>query len=180
MKERKTPVPVAGRAVVRTKRKINHWNEKRRQIFLAKLAETANVCSSAREVGLSKTAAYDLKRRDPAFAEAWRDALEIGFCELEMALLRRAMEGSEREERLEVGEERKLRYVKTTRSFTFVGPLRLLMAHREEVFAHRLARDGGEAPASATERARAFLDEIDARLAASEAAGADEDGASGH
>jgi hypothetical protein len=165
MSDPKSPARPAGHTVVR-KAKIKRWNEKRKQTFLAKLAETANVRSSAKEVGLSKTAAYDLKQRDPVFAEAWRDALEIGFSELEMALLRRGLEGSEREERMELGKEKELKYVKTTRSFTFVGPLRLLMAHREEVMAHRQARAQPDISSmSATDRARAWLDEIRARLA---------------
>lgn len=165
MSDPKSPARPAGRTVVR--KKIRHWTEKRRQTFLARLAETANVCSSARVVGLSKQAAYDLKRRDPAFAQAWRDALEIGFSELEMALLRQALEGSEREERMEIGKERELKYVKIVRSHTFVGPLRLLMAHRDEVMAHRQARNERDASStSATDRARAWLEEIKARLTA--------------
>ena len=43
------------------------------------LTETANVSQSARDAGVSVAAAYDLKRRDPAFAAAWREALEAGF-----------------------------------------------------------------------------------------------------
>jgi hypothetical protein len=154
------------------------WNGQRRSLFLAALTDTANVRKSAAAAGMSLTAAYDLKRRDPAFAQAWREALEIGYSEVELALLRQSLHGSERTEMVEEGEQKTLKYVKTVHSFNFTVAMRLFMAHREEVLAFRRERDGGEAPEeSATERLQGYLDEIRARLAESEA---DADGSDVH
>lgn len=169
MSDQESPARPAGRTVVR-KGKIKRWNEKRRQTFLAMLSETANVRRSARRVGLSKTAAYALKKRDPAFAQAWAEALEMGYSELEMTLLRQSVEGTERVERMNVGEEGELKYVKTVHSYPLTVAVRLFLAHRQEVLAYRQARDGVEEPReSAMERARKWIDEIRSRLAANEA-----------
>jgi len=168
MTDKDRPAPGAGRIVVR-KRGVNRWNERRKQIFLAALTETANVRRSAAKAKMSLTSAYTLKARDPAFARAWREALEIGYSEVEMALLRQTLEGCERIETLQEGESGKLKYVKTVRSFPFAVAVRLLMAHRDEVLAFRQSRDDAEeTEQDATERVRAYLDEIDARLRASE------------
>jgi hypothetical protein len=51
------------------------WTPARRAMFLECLAATANVQHACAVVGLSRQAAYRLRRRDPEFAAAWRDAL---------------------------------------------------------------------------------------------------------
>jgi hypothetical protein len=176
--------PIAVRASP-ARKPLARWTHKRRQHFLMVLTETANVSQSAREAGVSLAAAYDLKGRDPAFAAAWREALEAGFCEAELAMLREVIDGQERVETMRVGEERTLKYEKTIRIRNNSVGLRLLAAHREEVAAFRLAREeaaGAPITQSALERARAHLSEIRARLIASErtetGTGADEaDGA---
>ncbi len=168
MSDQDKPVPSAGRTVVR-KRRCNRWNAKRKQTFLAMLAETANVQQSAAKAKMSLAAAYLLKHRDPAFARAWLEALEVGYSEVEMRMLRESIKGTERVEILEKGKARELEYVKTVRSFPFSVAVRLFIAHRDEVLAFRRERDGIEEPQeSATDRARAFLEEVDALLAAHE------------
>ncbi|HWJ71204.1 MAG TPA: hypothetical protein VNS79_14270 [Sphingobium sp.] len=168
MTRKNCPAAVAGRTVVGKSRA--RWNGKRKSLFLAALTDTANVRKSAAAAGMSLTAAYDLKARDPAFAQAWREALEIGYSEVELMLLRESLHGSERTEMVEEGAEKTLKYVKTVRSFNFPVAMRLFMAHREEVLAFRRARDGDEAPEQgATERLQRYLDEIRMRLAECEA-----------
>jgi len=148
------------------------WNGRRRDLFLAALTETANVRRSAKTAGMSLAAAYDLKRRDPAFAQAWKEALEIGYSEVEMALLRETLNGSEKVETLEEGEEKKLKYIKTVRSFNVSVAVRLFMAHREEVLAFRREREGIAAPETSTiEETEHYLDLIRARLDAGEDGG---------
>jgi hypothetical protein len=57
-------------------RTIRHdgWTPERRERFLELLAAGMSARSACRAVGLSHTAAYNLRRRDPAFAREWRDA----------------------------------------------------------------------------------------------------------
>lgn len=186
---------VAGKAVVREvivdeaavarrparKKGGVRWNGRRRALFLAALTETANVRGSAKRAGMSLAAAYALKRRDPAFARAWKEALEIGYNEVEMALLRESLNGSKRVETVMDGATRTLKYIKTVRSFNFSVAVRLFMAHRAEVLAFRRERGDEAAAADTIEETEQYLALIRARLggAGDEAAGDDEMGSGG-
>lgn len=64
-----------------------------RALFLAELAQHANVTYSARVAGLSRETAYALRSKDAAFAVAWDDALEQAADTLEREAFRRAHEG---------------------------------------------------------------------------------------
>jgi len=166
MSDPKSPARPAGRTVVRRK-KLNRWNERRRQLFLITLTETANVRKSAEKATMSLSAAYLLKGRDPAFARAWRDALDVGFSELELSLLRDSIEGTERIEIVEVGPDRVLKSVKTIKSRNHSVAMRLYSSHRDEVMAHREARDGAdESEQETAARVRAHMNQIRDRLAA--------------
>lgn len=50
------------------------WTPERRERFLELLAAGAGARRACGEVGLSHTAAYNRRRRDPAFAREWRAA----------------------------------------------------------------------------------------------------------
>ncbi len=67
-----------------------------REKFLQKLKETANVSLSADLVGISRVRAYQVRKKDKAFAEAWDEAIEIGIDNLEHEARRRAMHGTSR------------------------------------------------------------------------------------
>ena len=69
------------------------WTDAKREAFLAKLVETANVSGSARAVGVPERSPYHLRRKDVDFAAAWDDALDEAYGKLEMMLLRRATYG---------------------------------------------------------------------------------------
>lgn len=71
------------------------WTKKRRALFLKELALTCNVTAATKASGNTSTnsSAYDLRRRDPAFAQLWEEALAIGYDRLETLLLQRALEG---------------------------------------------------------------------------------------
>lgn len=58
-------------------RPVRHdgWTPERRERFLELLAAGTNVRWACRGVGLSQTAAYNLRRRDPEFARDWQTAL---------------------------------------------------------------------------------------------------------
>ncbi|HXH17042.1 MAG TPA: hypothetical protein VNJ10_13020 [Sphingomonas sp.] len=70
----------------RTVRK-DGWTEARRAGFLLALSMTANVTISAQGVGITRSGANALRRREPAFAALWAEALASGYDRLEEALL---------------------------------------------------------------------------------------------
>lgn len=69
------------------------WTPARQVAFLRALRETGCVKAACRHVGLSTTSAYRVKRRIPAFGDAWEQALAFMAPVLERAALQRAVEG---------------------------------------------------------------------------------------
>ena len=63
--------------------------------FLDHLAASCNVTHAAQEAGFSREAYYARRRRDPAFAERWQDALAQGYARLEAALVKAAIDRME-------------------------------------------------------------------------------------
>jgi len=53
------------------------WTSERRAMFLECLCEKADIRRACARVGLSRQAAYKLRRRDPVFALAWDVALQV-------------------------------------------------------------------------------------------------------
>lgn len=67
---------------------------KSKERFIKALREFGgNVFRAAKLVKLSRTALYNYRKEDPEFAEAWDNALEDGFDDLEAEARRRALEG---------------------------------------------------------------------------------------
>ena len=62
-------------------------------MFLDHLAGCANVTRSAAAAGVGVSTVYDARRREPAFAEQWADAMEAGYATLEALLIERAALG---------------------------------------------------------------------------------------
>jgi hypothetical protein len=136
------------------------WTKAKEAIFFEALAATANVAHSARAAG-----AYLRKKRDPAFAAAWREALEVGFAELELQLLRHSLNGCERTETVVDGASGEVKQIKTVHSFPHVLAFRLFVLHQAEVARYRqfeAAAQGGDG--TAAERVRAEMAKIRARL----------------
>jgi len=102
-----------------------------RREFLSKLAETSNVTRSAEHAGVNPSTVYDLRRRDPAFAQRWLDALCEGYDNLEMEMLHHLRSG----ESSEPGAPK----------FNVAVALRMLLAHRETVSRERARRVNVEA-----------------------------------
>jgi len=63
--------------------------------FLDHLAATCNVRGAARVIGVDPKAVYLLRRRDPAFAACWQEALALGYEMLETQLVGHALAGDE-------------------------------------------------------------------------------------
>lgn len=131
-----------------TGRKWVRWTARMRESFLDHLAATCNVRASADFIGVDPVSVYALRRRDAKFADAWGEALALGYEMLETLLVGHALSGDPGDV-LHCGAE--------TRS----GPvhvdlaLRLLSAHRH---AEGKPRRGGP------KRQFASADETDAVL----------------
>lgn len=69
------------------------FGEVERGVFLDHLAGCANVKAAAAAAGVGVTTVYDARRRDPAFAQQWAEALEMGYATLEALLIERAAKG---------------------------------------------------------------------------------------
>lgn len=77
--------------------RFDGWTPLRRRAFLRALSETGEVAAACRRVRISTTAAYGLRERSAAFAEAWDRALEQSVPMLEQVAWERAVEGWEEE-----------------------------------------------------------------------------------
>ncbi|RDE04800.1 hypothetical protein [Sphingomonas aracearum] len=144
--------------------------------FLAELARTCNVTASCQKVGLGTTAIYAHRRKSPAFASAWEEAIREGYGRLELMLLESAMASYEPAEEGDAG----------SGAGTGARPkvseqsiLRLLQLHRQQVAALRAA-DGARAEAGAEAAHQAEWGsaraELEARLLAMHERLADDEG----
>lgn len=75
----------------------NQWTRAKMVAFLRELAATQSVAAAARAVGMSRTAAYNLRNRlaGQPFALGWEVALECGMHALAQAVMDRAVNGEE-------------------------------------------------------------------------------------
>ena len=74
----------------------NAWSARREKLFLETLTSSCNVTLAAEAARMSSTAVYRRRRTDATFRRAWGEAIAVGFAQLEMMLLRRALNGVER------------------------------------------------------------------------------------
>jgi len=61
--------------------------------FLASLEQEPNVAEACRVAGIGIQTVYDWRERDPEFAHAWDECLEVGMATLEGSVYRRATQG---------------------------------------------------------------------------------------
>ena len=75
----------------------NQWTRAKMVGFLRELAATQSVAAAAKAVGMSRTAAYNLRNRlqGQPFALGWEVALEFGLHALAQAVRDRALNGEE-------------------------------------------------------------------------------------
>ena len=129
------------------KTRRNGWTDERKALFLDVLKATSNVTEAVRTVGMTVAGVYNLRTRDPAFAAGWMQALEQGYAELEMLLLRKALYGTEKVETVHDESGEGVRRVKTVHSYPLAVALRLLLAHGSSVATFR-AEQGINGPGS--------------------------------
>lgn len=60
----------------RRPRRSGEWTNDKAVTFIVTLAASRSVTLAARRAGMSRKSAYALKARDPAFAAAWRAAID--------------------------------------------------------------------------------------------------------
>jgi len=72
---------------------LRHWPAAKRAAFLDTLSMTCNARLAAVAGGVCVRNAYKWRRRDPAFAAEWSEALALGYEALEMALVGQALAG---------------------------------------------------------------------------------------
>jgi len=66
------------------------WSAVKEAVFLAALEEGANVARAAAAAGISTTALYLRRRREPAFCEAWAAAVRGGYLDVEALAIENA------------------------------------------------------------------------------------------
>jgi hypothetical protein len=116
---------VGGRKPQLRKPSQRSWAKAKAQKFLAVLAETCNVSEACRRSGVPMTVAYRRRKMDAAFRAGWIEAIGHAYQRLELVLLDRAFNGTEKVIRRRDGsEERVLEYSNQ------LG-LALLKMHRE-------------------------------------------------
>jgi hypothetical protein len=71
------------------------WTPERKALFLDHLSHKGNVRAAAARVGLSREAAYKIRRRDPLFARGWAAALSLAREACAEVLADRAIDGIE-------------------------------------------------------------------------------------
>jgi len=169
-----------GRRAGKGRRDTVHWNKDREDRFIAALERTCNVARAAAEIGVHTRGLYRRRQTDPDFARRWREAIDASFDALRLRMLVRVSEGWVRTETRIDPETKKATMIKTVHDM-FPGPaVALLRLRQEEVLAMRRieaeerAVRAGEAPETQGVRARAFMDQIRARLL--DTAGGDEAG----
>lgn len=75
----------------RRKVRRDSWTRKKRATFLDEVEASCNVTRACRAAGVSRDAAYELRRRDPVFAAAWSKALDDGCENIRAMLMARAL-----------------------------------------------------------------------------------------
>lgn len=146
------------------------WSKEREDRFIEMLAQHCNVSRAAAEIGANVRGLYKRRQTDPDFARRWREAIDASFDALRLRMLVRVSEGWVRTETRIDPETRKPITIRTVHDMRPGPAVALLRLRQEEVIAMRRieaaerAARAGEAPEGPGVRARAFMDEIRARL----------------
>jgi hypothetical protein len=85
------------------------WTKVKEQSFLQALAETCNVTAAAAAAGVSVSAAYERRRKIAAFRAGWAEAIARAYQRLELVMLDRALNGTEKVVVRKDGSEERMR-----------------------------------------------------------------------
>lgn len=87
------------------------WSKVKARKFVSVLAETCNVSEACRQGGVPLSVAYRRRRTDASFRAEWMEAIGVAYQRLELVLLDRAFNGTEKVlKRKDGSEERMLEY----------------------------------------------------------------------
>ena len=101
------------------------WTKAKVEAFMTALAETCNVTLAAQAAGMSLTGAYAKRKKDAAFRAGWAEAIAGAYQRLELALLDRALNGTEKVVTRRDGSEERMRDYSNSVALT------LLRMHRD-------------------------------------------------
>ena len=107
------------------KRAKRDWSKEKAASFLGVLSETCNVSEACRRSGVPMTVAYRRRKMDAKFRSAWNEAISVAYSRLELLLLERAFNGTEKVTVRKDGSEERMR------EYPNHIALRLLQMHRE-------------------------------------------------
>jgi hypothetical protein len=107
------------------KRAARDWSTEKSARFLDALMETCNVSEACRRSGVPMTVAYRRRKMDAKFRARWADMIAIAYSRLELVLLDRALNGTEKVTFRRDGSEERIR------EYPNHIALRLLQMHRE-------------------------------------------------
>lgn len=85
------------------------WSKPKEKIFLSVLAETCNVTRACEAAGVGVTSVYRRKKNNAGFRAAWLAAVSVAYQQLELVLLERAFNGTEKPVNVRAGEPRVMR-----------------------------------------------------------------------
>ena len=107
------------------KRAARDWSKAKAEKFLGVLAETCNVSEACRRSGVPMTVAYRRRKMDAGFRAGWDEAIAVAYRRLELVLLDRAFNGTEKVTIRRDGSEERMR------EYPNHIALRLLQMHRD-------------------------------------------------
>jgi hypothetical protein len=116
---------VGGTAPKARKPRENEWTKAKEQVFLTALSETCNVTLAAEAAEMSTSSAYARRKKVAAFRAGWAEAIATAYQRLELVMLYRALNGTEKIVVRKDGSEERLR------EYPNQIALHLLKMHRE-------------------------------------------------
>ena len=137
--------------------RVKGWTAKKERRFIEALTESCNVTFAAKEAGISVSAVYRRRQLDATFRSAWGRAVSVGYSQLEMMLLERALHGVEKPVPAKAGETSVMRHYDDRTA------LALLKLHRDGAAAAEETVDSAEHE-EACERIIARLARLKERL----------------
>lgn len=130
------------------------WTTDKRNRFLAELAIRANVRAAAGAVGMSEASVYQLRSRSAAFRDGWEAALQETYARLEVELLDRATNGT----------EKPVFYAGKQIGSVIEYPDRLALSLMDQRRAQRGAGKSGKDPDAGRARLAAKLSQMNVRM----------------
>lgn len=133
------------------------WSKTKEAKFLTVLAETCNVTLACAETGVSTNAVYKRRKKNAAFRAAWAEAIAVAYRRLELMLLERSFNGTEKVVTRKDGSEERVREYPNNIA------IQLLKMHRDTAVAAE-TEHAPEAVAELREKLRRKLNRLRARL----------------